>query len=90
MNKLKDIHFRIDEETYNKLKKICKGDMTAHLQRAVKAYLWKVSWAKSRIPETLPNVCKLTNPKKNCVDYEMKIARNWCKDCIHWNKKIGG
>jgi len=37
-------------------------------------------------PENPPNVCKLTNPKKDCVDYEMKIARNWCKDCIHWNK----
>jgi hypothetical protein len=54
MNKLRDIHFKIDEETFNKLKKICiyKGDMTYHLQHAVKAYLWKVSWDKSRIPET--------------------------------------
>jgi hypothetical protein len=45
-------------------------------------------------PENLPNIrsniCELTNPKKDCVDYEMKIARNWCKDCIHWNKKLGG
>jgi hypothetical protein len=51
MNKLKDIHFRIDEETFKRLKKICKGDMTYHLQRAVKAYLWKFFWTESRIPK---------------------------------------
>jgi hypothetical protein len=49
--KLKDIHFRVDEETLKRLKKICKGDMTYHLQRAVKAYLWRFFWAESRMPK---------------------------------------
>ena len=27
--------------------------------------------------------CKLTNPTKQCIDYDLKIERGWCKDCLN-------
>ena len=27
--------------------------------------------------------CKLTNPTNQCIDYDLKIERGWCKDCLN-------
>ena len=35
-------------------------------------------------PEERPNFCSLKNPRAECVDFEMKAARGWCKDCLRW------
>ena len=40
-----------------------------------------------REPEERPNLCRLKHPRAGCIDYEMKIARNWCKDCVHWGEQ---
>jgi hypothetical protein len=34
-------------------------------------------------PEKKPNVCNLNRPELECLDFEMKAARGWCKDCRH-------
>jgi len=27
--------------------------------------------------------CKLINPQGQCQDWELKIQKNWCKECIN-------
>ena len=78
--KLRDIHILIEEEDLNRIKKLCthKGDLTWHLQQAVKSYLI-VKEEKAKTPTQKQ---KLTS-----ISGELKFRPEELMEFKEWKQK---